>query len=83
LTKEVIGDLTDLLLHIYQYMREGIFPDKLKVAKVEIYKSLSSNYRPISLLSMMDKLFEKRVYKKVYTFLVEDNIVLFKKLISL
>ena len=43
----------------------GIFPDKLKIAKVvPIFKrglaSMTSNYRPISLLSVFSKLFEKQ-----------------------
>jgi len=58
--KEVIGALTDPLLHIYfKSLLEGIFPDRLKMTKVvPIYrkgdKSLASNYRPISLLSVFD-----------------------------
>jgi len=60
-------------------MLEGMFPDKLKMAKiVRIYKngdiSLAGNYRPISLLSVFDKLLETLVYKRVYTILVKHNI---------
>lgn len=37
--------------------------------------SLPTNYRPISLLSIFDKLLEKLMYKRVYTFLTENNIL--------
>jgi hypothetical protein len=60
----------------------GIVPDELKVAKViPLYKKgdvcSMSNYRPISLLSVFNKLLEKIVYKRVYNFL-DKNKVLYK-----
>ena len=47
---------------------KGIFPDELKIAKViPIFKSgnkdLIENYRPISILSVFTKVFEKVMYK--------------------
>ena len=61
-------------------MLDGIVPDKLNTAEVvPMFKkgdrSLASNYRPISLLSVVDKLFEKLMYKRVYTFLVKHDIL--------
>ena len=59
----------------------GIYPDKLKIAKVNpVYKgkgdkNLYCNYRPISLLSNVNKIFEKLVYKRVYTFLNIHNCI--------
>ena len=53
----------------------GIYPNKLKIAKVNpIYKGKGelcefSSYRPISLLSNINKIFEKLVYSRVYSFL--------------
>ncbi len=58
----------------------GIVPKKLKLAKViPIYKTglqnCLNNYRPISLLSIFDELLENVVYKRLYLFLREENIV--------
>ena len=55
-------------------LSSGIHPDKLKIAKViPIYKKGSKlqacNYRPISLLSNLNKIFEKIVFSRVYSFL--------------
>ena len=81
LIKEVIESIVDPLLYIFNLsMLDGIVPDKLKTAKViPIFKkgdrSLACNYRPISLLSVFDKLLEKLMYKRVYTCLVKHNIL--------
>ena len=61
---------------------KGVVPDSLKVAKViPIFKKgdvhLPSNYRPISLLSIFNKLLEKIVYKRLYSFL-DKNQILYK-----
>ena len=59
----------------------GIYPTKLKEAKViPIFKNkgdslLVSNYRPISLLSNINKIFEKIVYKRLYSFLERLNCI--------
>ena len=60
----------------------GVYPD-LKIVKViPIHKGGSTqevnNFRPISLLSIFDKIMEKIMHKKLYYFLEENNI-LFKK----
>ena len=57
-----------------------IFPDKLKVAKViALHKKGASdnpsNYRPTSLPSMFSKIFEKIMYKRLYTFLEINEIL--------
>ena len=56
----------------------GVFPSVLKNAKVVlIFKKDSkldyNNYRPISLLSNIEKIFEKPIYKRLYTFLDNKN----------
>ena len=57
----------------------GIFPSKLKLAKViPIYKKddrhILDNYRPISLLSTMSKVFEKVVFHQVYDYFSSNNL---------
>ena len=58
----------------------GVYPDLLKVVKViPIHKGGSSkdvnNYRPISLLSIFDKIIEKIMHNRLYTFLERHNIL--------
>ena len=58
----------------------GIFPNKLKIAKViALYKKDSrdnpTNYRPISLISVFSKLIEKIMYKHLYSFVDSSNIL--------
>ena len=58
----------------------GVFPDRLKLAKViAIYKKDSkdnpTNYRPISLLSIFSTLIEQLMYKRLYSFLDSCNIL--------
>ena len=59
----------------------GVVPSKLKVARViPVHKNgpraVISNYRPISLLSVFNKILEKLMYNRLITFL-EKNQVLF------
>ena len=58
----------------------GVFPDKLKIAKViPIYKAENrenfSNYRPISLLTNFSKIFERVMYKRLITFVEHYEIL--------
>ena len=58
----------------------GVFPSVLKTAKVvPVFKKDSkldySNYRPISLLSNIEKILEKLMYKRLYTFLNNNNAI--------
>ena len=58
----------------------GVFPSILKTAKVvPVFKKDSkldySNYHPISLLSNFEKILEKLMYKRLYTFLDDNNIM--------
>ena len=79
---KIIGDWVSplLALLVNQSFQSGIFPDKLKIAKViSLFKKgnpeLPSNYRPISLLSIFSKIFEKLMYKRLYKFLEIHNIL--------
>ena len=58
----------------------GVFPSVLKTAKVvPVFKKDSkldcSNYRPISLLLNTEKILEKPMYKRLYRFLNNNNII--------
>ena len=61
-------------------LTSGIFPHKLKVAKViPIYKSDDkaqfSNYRPISILNVFSKLFEKVLACRINKFLMKYDVL--------
>ena len=75
----IIAPLCDI---INQSFITGIFPDSLKLSKViPIHKEGATddlnNYRPISLLSIFDKIIEKLMHYRLYNFLQTHN-VLFK-----
>ena len=59
----------------------GIYIDKLKVSQViPVYKGKGNNlnccnYRPISLLSNIDKIVEKLMHKRLYSFLSKNKII--------
>ena len=65
---------------INQSFETGIFPQKLKLGKVNpLHKKeaadLSSNYRPISILSCFSKIIEKMMYERLYRFLNSFDIL--------
>ena len=68
LLKACRNTLKEPIIHIINLsFTKGIVPDKLKIAKViPIYKkddkSIPNNYRPISLLSILNKVMEKLMY---------------------
>ncbi len=56
----------------------GILPDKLKISEViPIHKmddnKLFTNYRPISLLQSISKIFEKVIFNKTYKYSKTKN----------
>ena len=58
----------------------GIFPQKLKISKVTpIYKANNkdhlSNYRPISLLSSISKIFEYVILDQVSNYFLENELL--------
>jgi hypothetical protein len=64
---------------VNQSLHNGIFPHSLKLAKVlPIFKkgdkSLLDNYRPISLLSSLSKIFEKVVHKQIYNYFESNKL---------
>ena len=61
-------------------MNEGVVPDSWKTAKVApIFKkgdkSMASNYRPVSLTSLVGKLLESIIAKKIRHHLEKYNLI--------
>ena len=81
LLKALSPSITPVLtMIINQSLCTGIFPNKLKIAKVlPLFKKSDShlfdNYRPISLLPTVSKIFEKVVYKQLYDYFSENNLI--------
>ena len=64
---------------INQMLETGVFPDKLKVAKViPLFKkgdpTRLTNYRPISLLPSLSKIFETVIYQQLYAYFENSNL---------
>ena len=61
-------------------IREGIFPDMWKrsnacpIHKKES-KNLKENYRPISLLPILGKMFEKVLFNSLYDYFINNNLL--------
>ena len=74
LTKRVLNSYIKLLtVLINRSFQEGIVPDEIKLANVTpIYKSGSTmeliNYRPISVLNIFSKIFERLMYNRLIFF---------------
>ena len=68
-----------LTIVINQSLATGIFPEKLKIAKVmPFYKkddiTLMDIYRPVSLLTSTSKVFEKVVFTLLYEYFDKHNL---------
>ena len=77
LKNEISKQLADLFNLSFM---TGVFPSVLKTAKVvPVFKKDSKlnygNYRPVSLLSNIEKILEKLMYKRLYAFLDYNNII--------
>jgi len=81
LIKVLFPNIVSPLLDICnKSLQQGIFPDKMKIAKViPIYKagdkSCYSNYRPISLLPQFSKILEKLYTNRLDNFLSKHEII--------
>ena len=61
-------------------LRDGLFPDVFKTGKVTpIYKKDNKesieNYRPVSILPIFGKIFEKIIYTRLYSFFMAKRIL--------
>ena len=59
-------------------LETGIFPDQWKEANVTpVHKKndeqVISNYRPISLLPILAKVFERFIFKNLYDYLIDNK----------
>ena len=82
-----------LTILINQSLATGIFPDKLKIAKIipkhkQNDDTLFDNYRPISILPTMSKLYERVIFEQLTSYFnlticfIEVNMALEKNIIQ-
>ena len=80
LLKAINGNICNCItLVINQSLTTGIFPEKLKLAKViPIHKkndnTIFDNYRPISILPTISKVFERVIFEQINSYLNTHNL---------
>ncbi len=77
--KLVCGFFLRYLNNVFM-INTGIFPDKIKIAKIILIlkkddESQFTNYRPISLLPTISKIFERVIFKQLYKFLHDSKLL--------
>ena len=77
ISKSVIKPIT---LIINQCLKNGIFPDKLKIAKIiPLHKKgnvhVLDNYRPVSLLPTISKVIEKVMHSQIYSYFTSMDLL--------
>ena len=81
LIKPIVNYILPQLVHIFNLsFQQGVVPSETKIARVKpLYKSdnpnLFCNYRPISILPIFSKVFEKLIHKRLITFFTENDII--------
>ena len=60
-------------------MQSGVFPTEWKMANVPVYKKNDKqnikNYRPVSLLPIFGKIFERIIYNEMYPFFILNELI--------
>ena len=79
---KLCGGAISLPLHIIykDCIARGYFPDKWKMANVvpihkKKEKNLIQNYRPVSLLPICGKIFEKLIFDKLYPYIFNNGFI--------
>ena len=79
--KECAENIAPSLVDIFNFSIEtGVFPDDLKIGRVApVYKSGEkddlNNYRPISVLPTVARVFEKILYGQVYDYFISNKLL--------
>ena len=78
LSNQIVADALAIIFN--RCIREGHFPDALKMAKIiPVHKADSvltvSNYRPISLLPIFSKIMERLIYNQFIEYIEKYNIL--------
>ncbi len=79
--KEAAVPIAEPLSHLFNYsLSVGVFPETWKIANViPIFKKdnplLCTNYRPISLLCCISKVFEKIMFNHIYEYLKRNKLL--------
>ena len=74
--KEIFSNLLTTLIN--KSFSDGTFPEMLKLANltpIHKKKAHCNNYRPISLLSNISKIYEKAYHVQIYEFLEDNNVI--------
>ena len=71
--------LKPLKLIFENCLRTRLFPDQWKKANVPIHKKgdkqLIENYRPVSLLPICGKVFERLIFNSLFNYFIENNLL--------
>ena len=79
--KKISGPISPILASFFnKFMCSGIFPNVLKIGRLTpIYKKGSKqsfeNYRPVSTIPLISKIFEKVIYTRLYNFLISKSVL--------
>lgn len=80
--KKIARELSEALVNpMNEAIRRGEFPETFKEARIKALfmgkgsRKKCTNYRPISILSNLSKIYEKLLYLRFYRFMTDHNII--------